>query len=115
MSLKLYLDHHVPRAIATGLRLRRIDVMTAFEDGCHELDDPDLLDRATRLGRVLFYQDVDLLSEATKRQRNGTPFGGVLFAHQADISIGQCIRDLEIVSIAGNDADIVNQVIYLPI
>lgn len=42
MTLKLYMDHHVPRAITTGLRLRNIDVLTAYEDHGHELADPDL-------------------------------------------------------------------------
>ena len=49
MAVKLYMDHHVPRAITNGLRLRRIDILTAFEDKTHEIDDPALLDRATLL------------------------------------------------------------------
>ena len=43
----LYVDHQVPRAITAGLRLRGIDVLTAFEDGADTLDDSALLDRAT--------------------------------------------------------------------
>ena len=115
MPLKLYLDHHVPRAIETGLRLRRIDVLTAYQDGSHELFDDALLDRASALNRVLFSQDDDLLAEATKRQRAGIPFGGVLYAHQEDISIGQCVRDLEIIAAVGINADVMNQVIFLPL
>lgn len=94
MALKLYLDHHVPRAIALGLRLRHIDVVTAFEDRAHELADPDLLDRATSLGRVLFTQDEDLLVEATRRQQAGIEVAGVIYAHQNAVSIGQCVLDL---------------------
>lgn len=67
MALQLYMDHHVPRAITVGLRQRGVDVLTAFEDGAHELLDPDLLDRAGALGRVLFIRDDDLLAEATRR------------------------------------------------
>jgi hypothetical protein len=93
MSLKLYMDHHVPRAITMGLRLHHVDVITAYEDQTHEIPDADLLDRATALGRVLFTQDDDLLTEATKRQRAGETFGGVIYAHQADVSIGQCVQD----------------------
>jgi hypothetical protein len=115
MPLKLYLDHHVPRAIATGLRLRQIDVVTAYEDHAHELSDPALLDRATSLGRVLFTQDDDLLVEATQRQRAGIAFEGVIYAHQQDISIGQCVVDLELIAVAGTETDIANQVIYLPL
>jgi hypothetical protein len=58
-----------------------VDVVTAYEDSAHELADPELLDRATNLGRVLFTQDDDLLAEATKRQRTGITFGGVIYTH----------------------------------
>jgi len=32
VALALYMDHHVPRAITVGLRLRQVDVLTANED-----------------------------------------------------------------------------------
>jgi predicted nuclease of predicted toxin-antitoxin system len=115
MPLKFYMDHHVPRAITTGLRLRQVDVLTAYEDQAHEIADPDLLDRATSLGRVLFTQDDDLLVEATQRQHAGRAFGGVIYAHQQDVSIGQCVQDLEMIAAAGTQADVVDQVIYLPL
>ena len=28
----LYMDHHVPRVITIGLRMRQVDVLTAYED-----------------------------------------------------------------------------------
>jgi len=34
MALQFFFDQHVPRAIALGLRLRGVDVVTAAEDGC---------------------------------------------------------------------------------
>jgi len=46
MSVKLYTDVHVPRAVTNHLRLHGIDVLTAQEDGAAELDDPPLLDWA---------------------------------------------------------------------
>lgn len=115
MPLKLYTDHHVPRAITLGLRLRQVDVVTAYEDQAHEIADTDLLNRATALGRVLFTQDDDLLAEATQRQRAGIAFGGVIYAHQQDISIGQCVQDLEVITAAGTQADVANRVLYLPL
>ena len=115
MPLKLYMDHHVPRAITMGLRLRQIDVITAYEDQTHEIADSALLDRATSLGRVLFTQDDDLLAEAMQRQRAGIGFGGVIYAHQEVISIGQCIQDLEVIAAAGTKVDIMDRVIYLPL
>ena len=115
MPVRLYMDHHVPRAITIGLRLRRVDVLTAGEDGAAELDDPDLLDRAAALGRVLFSQDEDLLVEATRRQAEGIPFSGVIYAHQLRLPIGTCVRDLELVATVAGPADLHNQVIFLPL
>jgi hypothetical protein len=113
--LKFYMDHHIPRAITLGLRMRGIDVVTAYEDNAHEFEDPDLLTRATELNRVLFSQDDDLLIEAQRRQQYGIDFYGVLFAQQGAVSIGQCIKDLELLSILGEETDVKNQVIYLPL
>jgi hypothetical protein len=48
-----YMDHNVPRAITDGLRLRGVDVITAFEDNAATMSDPGLRDRALALGRVL--------------------------------------------------------------
>ncbi|MEO8426525.1 MAG: hypothetical protein ABI651_05355 [Verrucomicrobiota bacterium] len=80
MSVGLYMDVHVPAA--RGLLLRGVDVLTAQLDEATRLEDPDLLDRATELGRVHFSQDEDLPAEATRRQRSGESFGGVIHAHQ---------------------------------
>lgn len=115
MPLALYLDQHVPRAIAAGLRLRGVDVLTAFEDGADTLEDPDLLDRASALGRVLFSQDDDLLIEATRRQTAGIAFGGVVYAHQLRVSIGACVQDLAVIATAGESDDLRNQVLFLPL
>lgn len=109
------MDHHVPRAITNGLRLRGVDVLTAHEDGAGELRDPELMERASELGRVLFTQDDDLLREATDRQRRGQPFGGVIYAHQLRISVGDCVRDLEVVAKAGELDDLAGQTLFLPL
>lgn len=71
MTVSLYMDHHVPKAITIGLRLRGVDVVTAYEDGADQLDDNLVLKRA------LFTQDDDLLEEAAKFQRAGIHFSGV--------------------------------------
>ena len=57
MSIGLYMDVHVPRAITDSLRLRRVDVLTANVDGAGKLDDVELLDRAAARGRALFTRD----------------------------------------------------------
>jgi hypothetical protein len=109
------MDVHVPAPVTRALALRNVDVLTAQLDGTAELSDSDLLDRATGLGRVLFSQDEDLLAEATHRQRTSRPFGGVIYAHQLALTVGQCIRDLEIIAKAGLPEDLANRVEYLPL
>ena len=115
MSLRLYMDHHVPRAITTGLRVRGVDVLTTQDDDTQTLEDAALLDRADELGRVLFTQDDDFLVEAARRQRDYVFFRGVIYAHQLRISIGSCIHDLEIIAKAGEPEDLHNQVQFLPL
>jgi predicted nuclease of predicted toxin-antitoxin system len=63
MPIPLYMDAHIPRVITLGLRMRRVDVLTAREDVAETLPDPELLDRATQLGRAMFTFDDDLLGE----------------------------------------------------
>ena len=115
MPIALYMDHHVPRAITLGLRLREADVITAYEDGTSELDDAGVLDRAGELGRVLFTRDDDLLAEATRRQREGIPFHGIVYAHQLRVSIGGCVEDLELIAKVGEPVDLMDQVVFLPL
>ncbi len=115
MPVGLYMDEHVPRAITVELRRRGVDVLTPQEDGTTGLPDPDLLDRATALGRVLFSQDDDLLEEAAGRQESGTPFAGVVYGHQLRVSIGACVRDLELIAKLARPAELRDRVEYLPL
>jgi hypothetical protein len=109
------MDEHVHRAITVGLRLRGVDVLTVQEDHHRNTPDAVLLDRATELGRVLFSQDEDLLAEAQRRQTAGVPFTGVIYAHQLRVTIGDCVRDLELIAKAADPEDLVNRVEFLPL
>jgi len=115
MAVKLLMNHNVRRAISTGLRLRGVDVLTAFEDGSHLLDDDALLDRARELDRVLFTCDDDLLAEARQRQDESTAFSGVIYSHQLSMTIGACIDQLEIVAKAAELDELRDQVLFLPL
>lgn len=113
--IALYLDEHVHRAIADGLRLRGVDVLTIQADGRRGLPDPQVLDRATELGRALFSQDDDLLAEARHRQVAGIPFAGVIYAHSLHVTIGDCVRDLELIAKLAEPGELVNRVQFLPL
>ena len=115
MSLKFYLDHHVPAAITDGLRRRGVDVLTAYEDGTAELDDPDLLSRTTQLGRVLFSQDRDLLVLADQWLQASRSFGGLVYAHQLSVTIGEAVRDLTLIAQVLEPKDMQNHVEFIPL
>lgn len=109
------MDEHVPYAITESLRLRGVDVLTVQEDNRRHTDDDILIDRATELGRLLFSADPDMLRHATRRQRSGIPFGGVIHADFSVVSIGQCVRDLELICGAGTVEEFSGRVHYLPL
>lgn len=89
-------------------------MLSAYEDGAHEMEDAALLDRAQELGRVLFSRDDDLVREATRRQREGLSFSGVIYAHQRDVSIGRCTLDLYLIAEAREPEELRDRVIFLP-
>ncbi len=109
------MDHHIPKSITVGLRMRKVDVITAYEDQAHQLDDRALLDRASELERILFSQDDDLLVESARRQKNNIHFAGLVYAHPLNISIGTCIKQLELLSRTADLEDFSNKVVFLPV
>lgn len=114
MAVGLYLDVHVPRAIAEQLRRRGVDVLTAFEDGAEQLTDEDLLDRASSLGRVRFTQDIRFKALAEDWRRQGRPFRGLVFGHQRGATLGKYISDLELLAQATDLSDWVGVIEHLP-
>jgi hypothetical protein len=115
MTLRYYMDVHVPSAVTEGLRRRGIDVLTSQEDGTREHADADLLERAATLGRVLFSQDKDLLAIAANWQRATRSFDGLIFAEQEGLSIGRCIDDLALIAECCTTEELASQVLFVPL
>src|ERR1700759_1530517 len=109
------MDVHVPYAISIGLRLRGIDALTAQQDRTTQLDDSDLLEHSSALGRALFTQDQDFLRIASEWQSLGRSFAGIIYGHQAGITISQCINDLELMAKIYEPEDLTGRVEYLPL
>ncbi|MBE7385579.1 MAG: DUF5615 family PIN-like protein [Leptolyngbya sp. SIO1E4] len=108
------MDVHIPQAITEQLRRRGIDVLTAIEDGSGELPDDQLLERATLLKRVLFTQDIRFKALAESWQRQGKPFGGLIFGHQLGGTIGQFVKDLELIAQGSTQDEWLNAIEHLP-
>ncbi|MFQ5865213.1 MAG: DUF5615 family PIN-like protein [bacterium] len=115
MSVKLYMDTHIPRAVTLGLRIRGVDVLTAQEDGTANLPDPQLLVRATQLERVLFTFDRDFFKIASDWQKRNQVFPGLVYAKPLRISIGKIIEDLDFIAKAAKPQDLENQILFLPL
>ena len=82
MPVSFYMDVHVPTAISEQLRRRGVDVLTAIDDESARRSDEELLEHARSLGRVMFTQDIRFRALAETWQRDGHPFGGLIFGHQ---------------------------------
>jgi predicted nuclease of predicted toxin-antitoxin system len=116
MPVALYMDEHIPRNITDELRRREVDVLTIQEDGLAGVSDPDILDRAAELKRVVVTFDDDFLRESSRRMRQDIGFYGVIHVNPNDISIGKIIEDLEIVAKAMDPTDFTDRKIeYLPL
>ena len=91
-GIKFYLDEHVSRAVAKGLRQRGADVLTVPEAGMIGASDEEHLALAERESRVVFTQDDDFLRLAAQ----GYPHSGIVYARQPT-PIGEIIYGLMLV------------------
>lgn len=114
MPVPLYMDVHVPVAITEQLRRRGVDVLTAIEDGCATLPDDQLLQRSSALGRLIFTQDIRFKALAEQWQGQGRLFAGLAFGDQLGGTIGQYVKDLELIAKASEPSDWLNLVEHLP-
>ncbi len=114
MSVALYMDVHVPAAITEGLRRRGVDVLTAIEDEAAELVDDALLERAHELSRLIFTQDIRFKAFAYQWQAAGRPFSDLVFGHQLRGTIGQYVKDLEMIARASEPEEWLGAVEHLP-
>ncbi|WP_199247633.1 DUF5615 family PIN-like protein [[Phormidium] sp. ETS-05] len=114
MAIYLYMDVHVPQSITDQLRRRGVDVLTAFEDDSQQIPDDQLLERVTQLNRVLFTQDIRFRVLAEKWQKEGKQFSGLIFGHQLGGTIGQFVKDLELIAKASEPDEWMNAVEYIP-
>ena len=115
MAVRLYMDVHIPMAITRQLRLRGVDVVTATEEHTNELADHMLLELGREQGRVIFTHDIRFKALAENWQSANKPFAGLIYGHAEGASLGQYVRDLELLAKACEPAEMANTVIYLPL
>jgi hypothetical protein len=115
MAVPLYMDVHVSAAVTEQLPRRGADVLTAVENGARRWSDGQLLERARVLNRVVFTQDAGFKALAELWQAEARPFAGLAFAHQLHATIGQLVRDRELIAHGTDPHEWVSQIVYLPL
>lgn len=107
--IRYFFDQHMPSAVANGLRLRGVDVLTAQDAGRCGMDDPDQLQFSTGEQRVIVTHGPDFLALAA----SGVQYAGIAWCHATKYSIGELIQMLELLHCVVERDDMKNQVEYL--
>lgn len=109
VEICFFLDQHVPKAVAEGLRRRQIDVLTAQEvDRCGHSDQEQLA-FAMAEGRVLVTFDDDFLA----LDAQGAQHAGIAYAKQGTRNIGELIRMLSLIHDVLSPEDMSSHVEFL--
>ena len=59
--------------------------------------------------------DIRFKAMAEDWQRQNRPFCGLIFGHLMQVTVGQCVKDLELIAKATNAPDWVSTVLRLPL
>jgi Domain of unknown function (DUF5615) len=106
-GIQFYLDEHIPKAVADGLRRRGIAVTRAQEVGLRRASDEEHLEFAKRKSCVLVTKDSDFL-----RLGHASPFHkGIVYFDQS-VTIGEMVNALELVDETLMPAEMIDHVEY---
>jgi predicted nuclease of predicted toxin-antitoxin system len=108
-ALTFHLDENCDPRIAVGLRLHDIDVGTTAEAGLLQASDEEQLAYATAQSRVIVTQDTDFLRLAAAGQEHP----GIVFYPAQNRSIGQVIRDVQLIWEVYEPEEMRNRVEYI--
>jgi predicted nuclease of predicted toxin-antitoxin system len=106
-QIRFYLDEHIPRAVAEGLRGRGLDVLTVQDAGRISASDSVQLAFAFAERRVIVTMDSDFLILASQ----GTQHAGIAYASQQ--SIGELIRAVMLLYDVLSPEEMMNHVEFL--
>jgi predicted nuclease of predicted toxin-antitoxin system len=108
--MKIYADENIETSIIEGLRRRKMRVLSATELGYRGKSDEFHLTKAFDLGAIVLTHDVDFLAMAVK---SGMVHRGIIFAHSKNVSIGDCIRGVELIAKVLTEQDMNNHIEFL--
>ncbi|TVM03843.1 MAG: hypothetical protein CV087_02965 [Candidatus Brocadia sp. WS118] len=108
--MKIYADENIERSIVEGLRRRKIEVFSARELGYLGKPDEFHIRKASEMKAVILTHDIDFLRIARSED---VAHNGIIFSHSKNVSIGQCIRMVELIARVLTDKDMENYVEFL--
>ena len=111
--MKIYCDENIESAIVAGLRRRGIEVISVRDIGDLGKSDEYHLKNASELEAVIVTHDVDFLKIAHQWQQAGKGHRGILYAHPLDLSPGECIRMVELVTQVLTEEEMKNHIEFL--
>ena len=108
-KIRFYLDENIDNAIAKGLRLRGIDVLTTPEAEHMSWDDEDHLAFALAENRVFVTQDTDFLVLASQEIAHA----GIAYYHPQSRTIKEILFEPRLLYEALTGEEMRNQVRFL--
>ena len=110
--IKLYLDEDVHKKVATALRLKGYDVISAHEEQKHSLSDYQQLEYAVAEGRAIFTFNVGDFNRLHKEYiKSGKNHSGILLSKQTPI--GDTIKQLVKFLYANSSEKIRNNIFWI--
>ena len=111
--MNFYADENIESAIIDGLRRRGITIQSVQEAGKSGLPDETQLQYAKSIGAILITRDTDFLILCEQWKQQGISFPGLLFIPSKRISIGDCIREIELLGCMLNSENMLNHIEFL--
>jgi len=115
MTLRLYFDEDTMDAdLVHALRIRGIEVTTAFEQKMIRHDDTEHLELATSQGRALYSFNVgDYQRLHTEYLTQGKHHAGIILAQQQRYSLGEQMRRLLKIIAAISAEEMKDRIVFL--
>ena len=108
--MKIYADENIELSVVEGLRRRKIEIVSAQELGYLGKADEFHIKKASEIKAVILTHDIDFLKIASNPD---IKHSGIIFSHQENVSIGQCIRGVELIVNILTDKDMENHIEFL--
>lgn len=108
--MKIYADENIESSVIEGLRRRRIEVISALELGYLSKPDDFHIKKASEMKAIILTHDIDFLRIVSSPD---VKHSGIIFSHPEKVSIGQCIRGVELITSILTDKDMENHIEFL--